>query len=238
MHPLTKKSGKQGSVLQREYELHCEHCSGNNSVVKSLSPQAPCMAHLDLMVGVLSLLLYLQYFLSEWTPPILLFAPAIYNPALAICYFPLPLLPLCSFYLSNLLSPLSFYFLFRLSLHTPFPCTSFLYCSYRFLNFFTLHLYSPSLDPLRDQQVSPCFFAFALQLSPVVLLRVKGIKDQGTVPIWNCETINILAARDSLNSYYNKLHHRQNFTDKRFPCFFCSCDLCHFQIKVIHKLNS
>lgn len=63
--PLTKKSGEQGSVLQRDYAWCGEHCSGNNKVVKSLSPQAPCMAHLDLMAGVLSLLLYLQYFLSE-----------------------------------------------------------------------------------------------------------------------------------------------------------------------------
>lgn len=63
--PLSKKSGKQGSALQREYAWHGEHCSGNNKVVKSLSPQASCMAHLDLMAGVLSLLLYLQYFLSE-----------------------------------------------------------------------------------------------------------------------------------------------------------------------------
>lgn len=63
--PLTKKSENQGSVLQREYEWRGEHCSGNNKVVKSLSPQAPYMAHLDLMAGVLSLLLYLQYFLSE-----------------------------------------------------------------------------------------------------------------------------------------------------------------------------
>lgn len=60
--PLAKKSGKQGSALQREYAWRDERCSGNNKVVKSLSPQAPCMAHLDLMAGVLSLLLYLQYF--------------------------------------------------------------------------------------------------------------------------------------------------------------------------------
>lgn len=65
---LTKLSGKQGSVLQREYACQGEQCSGNNKVVKSLSPQAPCMAHLDLMAGVLSLFwffFYLQYILSE-----------------------------------------------------------------------------------------------------------------------------------------------------------------------------
>ncbi len=90
------QSGKQGSALQREYAWRGEHSSGNNKVVKSSSPQAPCMVHLDLMAGVLSLLLYLQYFVSERTPPIFLFSPAIYNPAFAICYFPLPL-PLCSF---------------------------------------------------------------------------------------------------------------------------------------------
>lgn len=67
--PLTKKTEKQGSAIQREYAWHGEHCSGNNKMVESLSPQAPCMAHLDLMAGVLSLLLFLQYFLSEWTPP-------------------------------------------------------------------------------------------------------------------------------------------------------------------------
>lgn len=136
--PLTNKSGKQGYALQREYAWHGEHCSGNNKVVKSLSPQAPCMAHLDLMAGVLSLLLYLQYFLSEWTPPIFLFSPAIYNPALTICYFPLLLLPLCSFSLYNLPSPLSFYSLWRL---LPSPA-SYIFFLYRFLDFFTSHLYS------------------------------------------------------------------------------------------------
>lgn len=60
--PLTKKYGKQGSALQREYAWRGEHCSGNNKVVKSLSLQAPCTAHLDLMAGVLSLLLYYSTF--------------------------------------------------------------------------------------------------------------------------------------------------------------------------------
>lgn len=60
--PLTKKYGKQGSALQREYAWRGEHCSGNNKVVKSLSLQAPCTAHLDLMAGVLSLLLYYSAF--------------------------------------------------------------------------------------------------------------------------------------------------------------------------------
>lgn len=104
--PLTKKYGKQGSALQREYAWHGEHCTGNNKVVKSLSLQAPCMAHLDLMAGVLSLLLYYSTFSLS------LFSPTIYNPTLAICYFPLPLLPMCSLSLS-----LTFYlpFLFILS---------------------------------------------------------------------------------------------------------------------------
>lgn len=63
--PLSKNSARREAALQREYAWRGERCSGNNKLVKSLSPQAPCMAHLDLMAGVLSLLLYLQYFLSE-----------------------------------------------------------------------------------------------------------------------------------------------------------------------------
>lgn len=61
----TKSGGKQRSTLQTEYAWRGERCSGNNKTVKSLSPQARCLAHLDLM----SLLLFLHYFLSEWTLP-------------------------------------------------------------------------------------------------------------------------------------------------------------------------
>lgn len=68
--PLTEQSGKHGSALQREYAWCGVHGSGNNKVVKSLSPQAPCMAYLDPVAGVLSLLLYLQCFLTQpRTPP-------------------------------------------------------------------------------------------------------------------------------------------------------------------------
>ncbi len=116
--PLTEKYGKQGSPLQREYAWRGEHCSGNNKVVKSLSLQAPRMAHLDLMAGVLSLLLY--YSTSS------LFSPAIYIPTLAICYFPLPLLPMCSFSLS-LTFHLPFLFIFSEDIYC---LSSFLYCSY------------------------------------------------------------------------------------------------------------
>lgn len=95
-------------------------------------------------------------------PPIFLFSPAIYNPVLAICYFPLPLLPLCCFSLtlSNLLSP---FFLFSLKTSTAF--SSFLYCSYiDCQTFFTLHLYSLPPDVLREQQVSLYFTTFALPI--------------------------------------------------------------------------
>lgn len=50
----------KGSALQREYAWRAERGSGNNKVVKSLSPQAPCTAHLDLMAGVLSLSLWMN----------------------------------------------------------------------------------------------------------------------------------------------------------------------------------
>lgn len=48
------ESGKWGLALQKEYAWQGECCSENNKVVKSLSPQAPCMAHLDLLAGVLA----------------------------------------------------------------------------------------------------------------------------------------------------------------------------------------
>lgn len=48
-------SSQEGAALQREYAWRGEHCSGNNKVVKSLSPQAARMAHLGLMAGVLFL---------------------------------------------------------------------------------------------------------------------------------------------------------------------------------------
>lgn len=124
--PLTKKSGKQGPVLQTEYEWCGEHCSGNNKVAKSLSPQAPHMAHLDLMAGVLSALVPTVLSLSEH-PPIFLFAPAIYNPAHAICYFPCPRLPICS--LCPTLYLLSFHSLFRRVLSSPLLFSSLLYHS-------------------------------------------------------------------------------------------------------------
>lgn len=56
---LAKKRAEHEPVLQREYAWCGEYCSGNNTIVKSLSPQASCMTHLDLMGGVLCLLLYL-----------------------------------------------------------------------------------------------------------------------------------------------------------------------------------
>lgn len=169
--PLPKKSEKQGSTLQREYAWRGERCSGNNKAVKSLSPQAPCMAHLDLMAGALSLLLYLQYFLSEWASPLhLLSSPAIYNPALAICYFPLPLLPLCSF------SPSLTFYLFLSSLSEGFYCLLLLpiLFLYRFLDFLTLHLHSLPPDLLWEQQVSLYFFHFCSMALPFLSPHLRS----------------------------------------------------------------
>lgn len=48
------EGGKWGLALQKEYAWQGECCSEKNKVVKSLSPQAPCMAHLDLLAGILA----------------------------------------------------------------------------------------------------------------------------------------------------------------------------------------
>lgn len=151
-------SEKRGSALQREYAWRGEHCFGNNRLVKSLSPQAPCLSHLDLMAGVLSLLFYLQYLNPH---PIILCSPTIYKPTLSICYFPLPLPPprryLTLTFSLLFLSILSEDFYCLLQLPILFP--------YRFQDFLTWHLYSLPPHLLWEQQVSLYFFTSALWLS-------------------------------------------------------------------------
>lgn len=48
------ESRKWGLALQKEYAWWGESCPENNNVVKSSSPRAPCMAHLDLLAGILA----------------------------------------------------------------------------------------------------------------------------------------------------------------------------------------
>lgn len=166
-----RQSGQWGLAFQKEYAWQGERCSENNKLVKSLSPQAPCMAHLDLLAAVLA--------------PVFVIFP--------FHFFPLQWLSnLPSLLQASLKTTLSFYtflvwilfFFHSCHLYSPDPLrehqVSFHFFTFRFL---ALFIPSPRLSLLFQR----LFWAVTTGTSP------KG--DEGHVLHWMCKPINGWATR-------------------------------------------